>query len=73
VNADERAKGLTAVVTPTPGGPHFLELRPPGADPVRLGPYQNPGLAKADLARVRKFLAAALRAAAEPDPPPGPP
>jgi hypothetical protein len=68
---EQRAESLVAVTCRAPGEPYFLELRGPRLKPVRLGPYQNPDLAKGDARLVREFLAAVIREAGGGAPPEG--
>jgi hypothetical protein len=58
---EKRAETLVAVGRKVPGGPWFVELRKVLDEPVSLGPYPNPDLARQDANRIRQYVAALLR------------
>jgi hypothetical protein len=57
---EERAEALVSWGSSQPGGPHMVRLQGLLDEPVILGPYLNPDLAKQDAARIRRFLAALI-------------
>ncbi len=59
--ADARADTLVRVRTRQPGGPWFIELVDALPTPVRLGPYDNPAIAKDEARQLRAYLSALLR------------
>ncbi len=60
VAADARAESLVRVRTRRPGGPWFIELVGALPEPVRLGPYDNPAIARNEARQLRTYLAALL-------------
>jgi hypothetical protein len=60
---EERAEALVAVRREVPGGPCFIHLGEGLGAPVRLGPYENPAVAKDEAREVRRFVAAVIREA----------
>ena len=63
---EERAQSLVHVGPRVAGGPWFVELRELLPEPVQLGPYENPDLAKRDARKIQQYLAAALRSVSAP-------
>ena len=59
---EQLAERLVTIPPASAGADHVVLLSAPGAEPVVLGPYQNPAVAKEKLAAVRQFVAAAVRA-----------
>jgi hypothetical protein len=58
--AERRVETLVRVRTRQPGGPWFVELVGVSDEPVSLGPYDNPSVARDDARKIRNYLAALL-------------
>ena len=58
---EKRAQALVEVGRKVPGGPWFVQLRDLLEQPIYLGPYPNPQVAKEDVERLRRYVAALLR------------
>jgi hypothetical protein len=58
---EKRAETLVEVGRKIPGGPWFVELRELLEEPIYLGPYPNPDVAREDVKRLRQYVAALLR------------
>ncbi len=58
-----QAKQLVAAAPRPDGGPWYVELAPVGTAAVRLGPYDNPSLARDDARRLADYLAAVMQQA----------
>lgn len=59
LTADERAEQVVTAATDE----GMLVLNAPGAPPVTLGPYPNPGVLRGRVTAVRRFAAALIRSA----------
>jgi hypothetical protein len=61
-----RANALVRVGRKVPGGPWFVQLHEVLDQPIYLGPYPNPDVAREDVKRLRQYVAALLREARQP-------
>lgn len=60
---EERAAAVVEARPRVAGGPWFIELKGPWRQPVRLGPYANPAIAREQADKIRELLTALLREA----------
>jgi hypothetical protein len=58
---EDRAETLVRVGRRVPGGPWFVVLGEVLEEPIYLGPYPNRDVAREDVKRLRRYVAALLR------------
>jgi len=58
---EEEAEGLVTAACKTPGGPWFVQLGKSLGQPLYLGPYQNPAVAREEAEKVRRIFANVIR------------
>jgi hypothetical protein len=63
VNKESQIEELVTVAHDEDSDNWHVLLNTPGGEAVRLGPYDNPDIAKREAKQIREFLAAVLPAA----------